>query len=144
MFRALIAIAALLSLLSGGCVSSIPLTEIDCSRFPEAIDHNDSFPPDKSVTIDSAEAERMLIHKEYPQYPELAIRAGLEGTVVVRLWIGRDGSVRKAFILKSSAEIFNEPTLKAAEKLLFRPAACDGTAISVWATMPIRFKLTDH
>jgi protein TonB len=93
--------------------------------------------------IDTDTAEKMLLHKEFPRYPELAKRAGLEGTVLIRLWIGKDGTVKQVSIVKSDAEIFNEPSLEAAKRLLFRAASCNGIAISVWATIPMRFRLVN-
>lgn len=143
MLRLQTIILAVTVLLLNGCGSSGPLNEIDCSRFPEAVHHDEPFPPDENVMIESALAERILVHKEYPRYPELAMRAGLEGTVLIKVWIGRDGAVRQASIVKSDAEIFNDVSLAAAKKLVFRPTVCDGRRISVWATIPIRFRLTN-
>lgn len=134
----------LLSWLLCGCGSSLPLTEVDCSRFPDAANHSDSVPPEENVTIDSDVAEKMLLHKVYPKYPELAVRAGLEGKVMLKLWVGRSGVVRSATVVKSDAEIFSEPSLDAARKLVFSPATCNGTPISFWTTLPIRFKLVDY
>lgn len=143
MLRLQTIILAVTVLLLNGCGSSVPLNEIDCSRFPEAVHHDESFPPEQNVTIESDMAEKILVHKEYPKYPELAMRAGLEGTVLIRLWIDRNGTVKQASILKSDAEIFNDVSLAAAKKLVFRPTSCDGRRISVWARIPIRFKLTN-
>jgi TonB family protein len=125
-----------------GC-TSLPITEIDCSRFPQAVHRDGSTPPEESEMIDTDTAEKMLLHKEFPRYPELAKRAGLEGTVLIRLWIGKDGTVKQASMVKSDAEIFNGPSLEAAKKLTFKPAACNGTTVSIWATIPIRFKLVN-
>lgn len=41
-----------------------------------------------------------------PKYPELATRAGLEGTVWVKLWVDESGKVVEATAFKSDAEIF--------------------------------------
>lgn len=126
-----------------GCSTSMLLNEIDCSRFPRSVHHGESTPPGENEMIDTDTAEKMLMHKEFPTYPELAKRAGLEGTVRIKLWIGKDGAVKQAFIVKSDAQIFNEPSLEAAKKLIFRPASCNGIAISVWATIPMRFRLVN-
>ncbi len=83
----------------------------------------------------------MIHRKVLPKYPELAIRAGLEGTVWVKLWIGRDGIVKQALIVKSDAEILNDASLDAARRLLFKVPSCGGESVSVWATIPIKYKL---
>ena len=68
-----------------GCSTSLPLTEIDCSRFPQAVHRDESTPPEENEMIDTDIAEKMLLHKEFPTYPDLAKRAGLEGSVRIRL-----------------------------------------------------------
>ncbi|MBI5472428.1 MAG: energy transducer TonB [Ignavibacteriae bacterium] len=83
----------------------------------------------------------MILRKVLPKYPELAIRAGLEGTVWVKLWIGRDGIVKQALVVKSDAEIFDDASLDAARRLVFTAPLCMGKAVSVWATIPIKYKL---
>ena len=140
--RVLPVAAALAFLVLSGC-SSLPRAEIDCSHFPGAAQRDEFTPPDESDTVDTKLAEKMMTRKAYPKYPELAMRAGLQGMVWVKLWIGQDGIVKRASVVKSDAEIFNEVSLEAALKLVFSPASCGGTPISVWATIPIRFKLID-
>ncbi|HEX9656531.1 MAG TPA: energy transducer TonB [Bacteroidota bacterium] len=124
---------------SGG--STLPRTEVDCSQFSETTQPDAFTPPDQRTTIDWKTAAKMIIRRVYPKYPDLALRAGLEGTVDVKLWIGQDGIVKQAFVVKSNGEIFNESALDAARRLLFSPATCHGTVLSVWATIPIRFKI---
>lgn len=119
-------------------------TEIDCSSFPKAVERDELTPPAQNEKVDAETAEKMLLRKVYPKYPELALRAGLEGTVWVKLWIGQDGIVKQALIAKSDAEIFNEASLYAARRLLFKPASCKGKAITVWTNIPMRFKLRDR
>ena len=139
----ILTVAAALTLLVLSECSSLPRTEIDCSHFSGATLSNDITPPAESDTVDTKLAERMITRKAYPKYPERAMRAGLQGTVWVKLWIGRNGIVKNAYVVKSDAEIFNEASLEAARKLEFSPASCGGTPVSVWATIPIRFKLLD-
>jgi TonB family protein len=141
--RVVLLAAIAVSVVHSGCGSLASRSEIDCSRFPQAVQRDEFTPPAENETIDTQTAEKMLVRKAYPKYPELALRAGLEGTVLVKLWIGQDGIVKQAFIAKSDADIFNEATLDAARRLLFKPASCKGKAISVWATIPIRFKLVN-
>jgi len=79
-----------------------------------------------------------------PKYPDLATRAGMEGTVWVKLWIDETGKVVKAEVLKSDAEIFDQPALDAGKQWLFKPAMSKGKPIAVWVSVPFRFKLTGH
>jgi TonB family protein len=76
-----------------------------------------------------------------PEYPLFARKRGFEGIVWMKCLIGRRGDVRKAMVAKSDNEIFNEPAFKAAVQWQFRPALVDNKPISVWVTIPFRFKL---
>jgi protein TonB len=76
-----------------------------------------------------------------PEYPEIAKRAGVEGTVWVKIWVDKEGKPRKAVVLKSDAEIFNEPATQAAMQFLFTPAMMNNGPVSVWVTIPFRFNL---
>jgi TonB family protein len=76
-----------------------------------------------------------------PEYPEVARRAGVEGTVWVKLLVNKNGIPTKALIQKSDAEIFNSVSIFAAMQFRFSPAFINGEQVSVWASIPFRFKL---
>jgi TonB family protein len=127
-----------------GCSHSLPRAEIDCTKFSRPLQRDQFTPPSENDTIDTSTAEKMILRKAYPQYPELAVRAGLEGKVVVKVWIGHDGIVKQALIDRSDAEIFNDVALDAARRLLFKRPSCGGIVVSVWARIPMKFKLVDR
>jgi TonB family protein len=79
----------------------------------------------------------------YPAYPDLALRAELEGTVIVRMWVTKEGRVRKAEALKFDAEIFRQPALDAAMQWVFTPALQHEKPVDVWVAVPFRFTLKD-
>lgn len=87
------------------------------------------------------EKEPVPIKKVRPAYPEIARRAGVEGKVWVKLWVDKEGKVRKAEILKSDADIFNQPTVDAAMQWVFTPALMKNGPVSVWVSVPFTFKL---
>ena len=43
----------------------------------------------------TAQSERKVIHREEPDYPELAKKMNLHGTVKLKIWISPDGTVRR-------------------------------------------------
>lgn len=87
------------------------------------------------------EKNPVLIKKIDPAYPELALKAGLEGKVWVKIWVDREGRAHKAELLKSTAEIFNEAALAAAMRFVFVPAYMNGGPVPVWVSIPFAFKL---
>jgi protein TonB len=98
-------------------------------------------PPADFVPV---EKEPVVIKKVEPKYPDLAMRAGLEGKVWVKIWVDKEGKPKQAVVLKSDAEIFNQPSVDAAMQFLFTPAYMNNGPVAVWVSVPFRFKLADR
>jgi protein TonB len=105
----------------------------------EDIKIEDDAPPPDFVAF---EKEPVAIKQVKPTYPEIALRAGIEGTVYVKMWVDKEGKVRKVVILKSDAEIFNQPSIDAGMQFVFTPAIMQKGPVSVWVAFPFKFKLT--
>lgn len=88
------------------------------------------------------EKEPTVVKKVEPKYPEIALRAGLEGNVFLKVWVTKEGKVKEAIILKSDAEIFNQPAIDAAMQWVFTPAVMQKGPVAVWVSIPFRFRLT--
>jgi periplasmic protein TonB len=88
------------------------------------------------------EKEPVVVKQVKPAYPDIALRAGLEGNVFVKVWVDKEGKVRQAVLLKSDAPIFEEPALEAARQYVFTPAVMQKGPVSVWVSIPFRFRLT--
>jgi TonB family protein len=100
---------------------------------------DDNSPPRDSVKFD---VEPTVLKRTAPRYPIEALREGLEGSVLVKVWVDREGKVRDVVIQKSDAPIFNAPAVEAASQWLFTPAKINGMAISVWIAIPFKFRVT--
>lgn len=94
--------------------------------------------PDKFIPV---EKPPIPVKQVKPIYPEIARRAGVEGTVWVNILVDKQGKAKKAIIVKSDAEIFNEPAIEAALQWLFTPAMMNNGPVTVWVTVPFRFQL---
>lgn len=101
----------------------------------------DDTPPADFVPV---EKEPVVVKKVEPKYPELAMRAGLEGKVWVKIWVDKEGKPKQVVVLKSDAEIFNEPAIEAAKQFLFTPAYMNNGPVAVWVSVPFKFKLAEH
>lgn len=78
---------------------------------------------------------------ELVEYPVMATKAGLEGTVVVGMVIQPDGVPSELFIMKSVHEILDAAALEAIRQVRFTPGRQRGRAVHVRMAIPIRFKL---
>ena len=76
-----------------------------------------------------------------PDYPDIAKRAGVEGTVWVKILVDKSGKAKKAVVIKSDADIFNEPAVAAALQWVFTPAVMNSGPIAAWVAIPFRFQL---
>ena len=54
-----------------------------------------------------------ILHDEKPYYPDIAVRAGKEGTVHLKLWVDEKGDVVDVEMLRSDADIFDQPAIEA-------------------------------
>ena len=76
-----------------------------------------------------------------PIYPEIPLRAGIEGTVLVRIWVTKEGKAKKAEVVRTDSELFNQAAIDAAMKWIFTPAVMNNGPVSVWVTIPFKFRL---
>lgn len=76
-----------------------------------------------------------------PEYPEIARRAGITGKVYVKVLVDKAGKPKKAVIMKSDSDLFNDVSIVAAMKCAFTPALQNNHPIAVWIVLPFRFAL---
>lgn len=76
-----------------------------------------------------------------PRYPPDALRRGVQGTVMVLVLVGPDGSVQEAKIRKGVHPSLDRAAMQAVQKWKFNPAVKDGVPYADWALVPVRFSL---
>ena len=77
-----------------------------------------------------------------PVYPEIAQEAGIEGTVVVQVFVDKKGRVKDTLILKGIPNTgLDEAAVTAIKKTRFRPAKQRERAVGVWISIPVNFRL---
>ena len=77
-----------------------------------------------------------------PVYPEIAQEAGIEGTVVVQVFIDKKGRVQDTVILKGIPNTgLDEAAISAIRKTRFRPAKQRERPVGVWISIPVNFRL---
>ncbi|MFH1051474.1 MAG: TonB family protein [bacterium] len=87
--------------------------------------------------FDMKEIQKNLI------YPEDARKAGIEGKVVIRTLIEKDGSPTKIQVVFSDNSLLDSAAIKAILLTKFVPATVGGKATASWVTIPVVFKLKD-
>jgi protein TonB len=82
--------------------------------------------------------------KKVLTYPTIAQRSGIEGSVILELFIDREGVVQRVFILKETPPDrgFGEAAAKAFQGQRCIPAEANGIPVAVRYRYPVRFALT--
>ncbi|OGU18554.1 MAG: energy transducer TonB [Ignavibacteria bacterium GWA2_55_25] len=74
-------------------------------------------------------------------YPEIARRAGVEGTVYVEAFVDESGAVTRTEIKKGIGAGCDEAAASAVMKAKFKPGKQRGKAVKVRMSIPVRFRL---
>ena len=122
-------------------VSSPVLTEGEGSNIKVDIPLEEYLPsPGEFVAF---EDPPVMLKSVTPKFPELARKAGMEGTVQVQALVDKNGDVKDVKIVKESGTNagFEEAALDAAKQCKWKPAMQNKQPVAVWVTYPIKFTL---
>ncbi len=75
-----------------------------------------------------------------PEYPVLAERAGIEGTVTLKMLISVTGTVDSVLVVDGPSA-FHKSSIDAARKTEFTPARHNDRAVPCWILLPFRYVL---
>jgi len=75
-------------------------------------------------------------------YPEMARLVGVEGQVILRVLVGKDGMVKKAIVQHSDNSLLDKAALDAINKYGYiTPAIQNKQPVQFWLNIPIKFRL---
>lgn len=74
-------------------------------------------------------------------YPEIARRSGLEGTVLVHVLVDRQGRVAQVKVIQGVNPLLDRAAETAARKCKFTPAKQRELNVRAWVAIPYRFRL---
>lgn len=84
--------------------------------------------------------EPVMLSITPPVYPAMVKDAGIDGTVMVRVFVALNGHVKDAYVVEGSPAL-REAALASARTAFFK-AAMQGThPVEVWVVIPITFRL---
>src|SRR5438067_1269839 len=81
------------------------------------------------------------VDRVIPRYPPLARRAGIQGPVVVRGIVRRDGTIDNVEVIKDLPYGLGDAAAGAVRRWRFRPATYRGEPIDVYYTVTVNFRL---
>jgi TonB family protein len=84
-----------------------------------------------------------VIQKSSPEYTEQARRAGIEGTVLLRVEIGTDGRAHGIHVIRGLGFGLDTKAVESVRQWRFQPATRDGIPVPAPATIEVNFKLSE-
>jgi protein TonB len=90
---------------------------------------------EKDPGVDIAQISQNLF------YPKIAQNIGVEGKVIVSVYIDKNGKPLKTVIKQSISNMLNESAVNAVMKGIYTPALQNGNPVGCWVTIPIEFRL---
>jgi TonB family protein len=79
-------------------------------------------------SANAADQERQVVRREEPEYPALASRMNIHGTVKLKIWINPDGTVRRLEYV-GGHPVLAESALKAVKVWRYQNAPQESTAV---------------
>jgi protein TonB len=92
------------------------------------------------VSLSEDLSQALLLDKVQPSYPEQALKAGLQGAVVLQAWIGKDGSIRDLKLVDGSL-LLGQAAVKAVKQWRYKPCLRNGVAVEAETYVTVNFRL---
>lgn len=80
---------------------------------------------------------------EHLTYPERAVRARIQGRVIIQFIITEQGDILETEILRDIGGDCGQAAVKAIKKVTFTPGRQDGRAVPVLYALPVTFRIED-
>jgi protein TonB len=96
--------------------------------------------PVQKLRVSSGVAAGMLVQQVKPQYPQLAVQARIQGTVVLQAVIGKDGRVHELQLV-SGHPMLAPAAMEAVKQWRYRPYLLNGEPVDVDTQINVNFTL---
>jgi protein TonB len=97
-------------------------------------------PPAAPVRIGGAISAPRLAYRVEPEYPDIAVRAQIEGTVILEATVDHTGAVKDARVLRSRG-VLDGPAVRAVEQWRYEPLLFNGQPTPFVLTVTVTFSL---
>ncbi len=92
------------------------------------------------IRVDPDTQQQKLVDSVRTVYPDVARQAGIEGTVRLKVIVGKDGTVRGVRVLSGEA-VLARAAMEAVRKWRYQPTLVDGKPVNVVTTVTVEFRL---
>jgi len=92
------------------------------------------------VSLSEELSQKLLLQKVNPSYPVQAIKAGLQGSVVLEALISRDGVIRELKLVRGSF-LLGQAAYQAVRQWRYQPLVVNGRAMEAQTYVTVDFRL---
>jgi TonB family protein len=92
------------------------------------------------ILVPSGVAQGLLIHQVAPLYPAQARQAHIQGTVVLQVVIGKDGTVQSVQVLRGPPMLI-QAAVDAVKQWRYKPYTLDGEPVQAQSQISVKFTL---
>ena len=131
-------------------IREMPLPDINKNNYSPESYHKEILRNDERIftvveqmpQFPGGEAVLMSSIAQNLKYPVIAQENGIQGKVIVRFLVEKDGSISKVEVVRSLDPACDKEAIRLIRSLpKFIPAKQNGVNVAVWYTLPITFKL---
>jgi TonB family protein len=96
-----------------------------------------------NISIAGLISQRAILNKVMPKYPQWALKKGISGAVVLKLWVMPDGSVKPNITVEQSSGFpeLDQTVVIALTRWQFAPLAKDVVQETQWGIITFKFTL---
>ena len=99
--------------------------------------------PAMRIRISSGVAAMNAVHRVNPEYPSEARRAGIQGTVVLKVVIDKEGVPQEVSVVSGPPQLADE-ALKTVKQWRYKPYNLNGEPVEVETTVQMNFTMTER
>jgi TonB family protein len=99
--------------------------------------------PPQRIRVGGNVTPARLIHQAHPAYPDELKNAGIQGSVVIRAVISKDGSVLNPVVVNTVDPRLAQAALDAVKQWAYEPTLLNGEPVEFLTTITMQFRLAD-
>jgi periplasmic protein TonB len=96
---------------------------------------------DRNAVATAVDQRPRALNNPQPRYTEEARKNKIQGTVIARVLVGADGTVKQVRITRGLPDGLDEQAIQAAYQIRFQPAMKSGQPVAFWQAVSIEFNL---
>jgi TonB family protein len=106
-------------------------------KMPMYRPNNNELSPPEFIALDKLPIPIRQVQPELP-----LTNKNIQATVWIKCLVDKDGTVKKASVMRSDAELLNNACTAAALQWKFSPAEMKGKPITTWVAIPFKLKIS--